>query len=126
VKLDRYELKEDDFKFKFDIVSVGIVDSKIDTKSINIYLDKKIESNDDYFKLENLYQEHRDVVVELYQKLYQEETKEHFEMLKSSLRDLSINDEDIYRYLTCGYQKEKDFHLRPLSKFIKDISEELF
>ena len=121
-----YEIKDDDFKFKFDITSVEIVGSKVDTKSIDIYLDKKIKSNDDYFKLESLYQEHRDVVVELYQKFYQQDTKEYFESLKKSLQGISISDEDIYRYITCAYQQQKDFHLRPLSKFIKDISEELW
>jgi hypothetical protein len=121
-----YEIQNDDFKFKFDIDSVEIINSEIEPKSVSIYLDKKIDSNNNYFQIEILYQEHRDVVVELYQKLYQKETKEHFEALRSSLSGLDVSNEDIYRYLTCGYFDTKDFHKRPLSKFIKDISEELF
>jgi hypothetical protein len=35
------------------------------------------------------------------------------------------NREDLMRLITCGYVNDEDLHKRPLSKLIKDISEEL-
>lgn len=111
-----YEVKEDDFKFKLDITSP----SKFD-----ITLDKKIDSNNDYFKLEEFYKYHDDIAHELYIKFKQENTKEHFNSLKKSLSGIGFDEDEIHRFLTCGYLKDEDLHKRPLSKLIKDISEEL-
>ena len=111
-----YEIKEDDFKFKLDITSP----SKFD-----ITLDKKIDSNNDYFKLEEFYEYHDDIAHELYIKFKQENTKEHFSSLKKSLSGIGFDEDEIHRFLTCGYLKDEDLHKRPLSKLIKDISEEL-
>jgi hypothetical protein len=36
-----------------------------------------------------------------------------------------FTDDEIYRYLFSNYKQDKDLHKRPLSKLIKDISEEL-
>lgn len=111
-----YEIKKDDFKFKLDITSP----SKFD-----ITLDKKIDSNNDYFKLEEFYEYHDDIAHELYIKFKQENTKEHFSSLKKSLSGIGFDEDEIHRFLTCGYLKDEDLHKRPLSKLIKDISEEL-
>ena len=111
-----YEIKKDDFKFKLDITSP----SKFD-----ITLGKKIDSNNDYFKLENFYEYHDDIAHELYIKFKQENTKEHFNSLKKSLSGIGFDEDEIHRFLTCGYLKDEDLHKRPLSKLIKDISEEL-
>ena len=77
--------------------------------------------NIDIFKLDELYKQHKDIVVDLlmkktyYPKSYIEELENNFGFTK----------DDIYRYLLNNYQKEEDLHKRPLSKLIKDISEEL-
>jgi hypothetical protein len=41
------------------------------------------------------------------------------------LKKFGFSEDEVYRYLMCNYKKEKDLHKRPLSKLIKDISEEL-
>jgi len=41
------------------------------------------------------------------------------------LSKFGFGQDEIYRYLLCNYRKEEDLHKRPLSKLIKDISEEL-
>ncbi len=41
------------------------------------------------------------------------------------LKKFKFSEDEIYRYLFCNYKKDEDFHKRPLSKLIKDISEEL-
>lgn len=68
---------------------------------------------------------HKDIINELYIKFYQRDTKEHFDSLRKSLKNLNFNEDEIHRFLTCGYLNDKELHKRPLSKLIKDISEEL-
>jgi hypothetical protein len=50
-----------------------------------------------------------------YPKSYIEELKNNF----------NFTDDEIYRYLFSNYKQDKDLHKRPLSKLIKDISQEL-
>lgn len=76
--------------------------------------------NIEVFKLEELYKQHKDIVLDLLiKKAYYPES--YIEELKT----FGFTDEDVYRYLLNNYKKEEDFHKRPLSKLIKDISEEL-
>jgi hypothetical protein len=56
---------------------------------------------------------------------YKEETKEHFKILKKEFKNLNLSDDEIHRYLTCGYLNKDDFHKRTHSKLIKDIFQEL-
>nr|MDA3909062.1 hypothetical protein [Sulfurimonas sp.] len=86
---------------------------------------KKIDINEKYFKLEDFYKHHGDIVHELYTKIYKEDTKEHFDALGKSLKGIGFDETEIHRFITCGYLDDEDLHKRPLSKLIKDISEEL-
>ena len=111
-----YEIKNDDFEFNYEFIA---------PEKLEIKLDKKLDINDDYFKLEEFYKHHNDIVNELYIKIKKEETKVHYDLLSNSLKDIGFDMDDIYRFITCGYLKEEDFHKRPLSKLIKDTSEKL-
>jgi hypothetical protein len=111
-----YEIKSDDFKFSFDIESLDNFPPKFV---------EKIPINDKYFKLEDFYRHHGDVVHELYTKLYREDTKDHFDALRKSLSGIGFDEAEVHRFITCGYLDDEDHHKRPLSKLIKDISEEL-
>ncbi|WP_320035066.1 hypothetical protein [Halarcobacter sp.] len=111
-----YEMINDNFKFSFDIKSIDNFPPKLVTK---------IDINDKYFKLEDFYKHHGDIVYELYAKLYNESTKEHFNVLRKSLSGIGFDEAEIHRFITCGYLDVEDLHKRPLSKLIKDISEEL-
>ncbi len=77
-------------------------------------------SNIELFKLEELYKQHKDIVLELlikkayYPHSYIEE-----------LSKFGFSQDEIYRYLFCNYMQDEDLHKRPLSKLIKDISQEL-
>jgi len=124
-----YELEMDSFKFSYtlnntDILNIGIQESsKYDYKdSINIIFDKKNETNEKYFELEKLYnQEHRDVVIELLvKKAYYPQS--YIDELSSSF---GFSQDEIYRYLFSNYNQDDDLHKRPLSKLVRDISEEL-
>ena len=71
-------------------------------------------------ELEELYKQHKDIVLEsLIKKAYYPE---------SYIKELSkfgFSKDEIYRYLFLNYNQEDDLHKRPLSKLIKDISQEL-
>ncbi len=111
-----YEISNDDFKFSFDFLTVN---------DLQVRLDTKIPMHNEYFKLEEFYKHHNDVADELYTKLYREDTKEHFDSLRKSLSGIGFDEAEIHRFITCGYLDDEDLHKRPLSKLIKDISEEL-
>ena len=111
-----YEIKNDDFKFNFTLITLT---------NFQVKLDKKIDINDEYFKLEDFYKHHGDIVYELYTKMFREDTKEHFDSLRKSLSGIGFDSDEIHRFITCGYLNDEELHKRPLSKLIKDISEEL-
>ena len=121
--INPYDIKDDDFKFTYkptDISFSQIESKKYDMDSFEIEFKKKNE-NINIFKLDELYKQHKDIVVDLlmkkayYPKSYIEELEKSFGFTK----------DEIYRYLLNNYKKEEDLHKRPLSKLIKDISEEL-
>lgn len=86
---------------------------------------KKAKESKKLFKLDELYNEHKDIVLELIQKteIYNESYLD--ELMQKYEGTLFKNREDLLRLVTCGYVSDEDLHKRPLSKLIKDISEEL-
>ena len=91
-------------------------------------LDKKdiaTQNTIDTFRLETLYQEHKDIVLELIQKreIYPDSYID--DLFQQYEGTLFKNREDVLRHITGGYIEDKDINKRPLSKLIKDISEEL-
>ncbi len=99
---------------------------KSSIKTVNSKIE--IANNDewdyiDYIK--KLYEEHKDIISELLQKrvIYSDDYID--ELLKKYKGRLFKNKEDLLRLITCGYIEDKDIIKRPLSKLIKDISEQL-
>lgn len=87
--------------------------------------DKTTQNTIDTFRLETLYQEHKDIVLELIQKreIYPDSYID--DLFHQYEGTLFKNREDVLRHITGGYIEDKDINKRPLSKLIKDISEEL-
>ncbi|MGJ0322740.1 HNH endonuclease [Aliarcobacter cryaerophilus] len=121
--INPYDIKQDDFKFTYkpnDISFSEVESKKYNMDSFEIEF-KNQNENIDIFKLDELYKQHKDIVVDLlmkkvyYPKSYIEELENNFGFTK----------DEIYRYLLSNYKKDEDLHKRPLSKLIKDISEEL-
>ncbi|MFW3425931.1 hypothetical protein ACN9KI_03530 [Aliarcobacter butzleri] len=117
-----YEIKFDDFKFSItpkNIHFFAVEKEKYNFDNFEIELFGN-KANLELFRLEELYKQHKDIVLELlikrayYPKSYIEE-----------LKDFGFSEDEIYRYLLSNYKKEEDLHKRPLSKLIKDISKEL-
>lgn len=119
-----YEISSNDFKFTYKPSDINFLQArrnKYNSRKIRVKLRNKIEVNDEYFKLEKFYKMHNDIVLELiikklhYPSSYVEELEKEY----------GLNKDEIYRYLMCSFKKENEFNKRPLSKLIKDISEEL-
>ena len=87
--------------------------------------DKVTQNTIDAFRLETLYQEHKDIVLELIEKreIYPDSYID--DLFHQYEGTLFKNREDVLRHITGGYIEDKDINKRPLSKLIKDISEEL-
>jgi len=117
-----YDIKNEDFKFTYIPTSVdfsNIENKKYDLDDFDIELDGN-QANIEVFKLEELYKQHKDIVLELLiKKAYY--PKSYIEELKS----FDFSEDEIYRYLLGNYKKDEDLHKRPLSKLTRDISEEL-
>ncbi|WP_324171419.1 hypothetical protein [Sulfurimonas sp.] len=117
-----YELKEDDFKFSISPESIeffNVKNKKYDFGSFEIEVYGN-NANLEVFKLEELYKQHKDIVLELLiKKAYYPDS------YVQELKGFDFSEDEIYRYLFSNYKEEKDLHKRPLSKLIKDISQEL-
>jgi hypothetical protein len=126
--INPYNVEDKDFKFSYTLNDLKIMEifNKKDItfeyeSSINITLETKYEKNDEYFQLKEIYQNHKDIVIELILK--------EINYPQSYIKELINNDfgtkEEIYRFLFSNYLKLNDLHKRPLSKLTKDIVEEL-
>ncbi len=107
-----------------------ILDSKFfyDKKGFDLKLETtnpKAEKIKEDFALETLYYEHKDIVLELIQKAQVYNESYIDELYQKYEGTLFKNREDVLRHITSGYVEDKDINKRPLSKLIKDISEEL-
>lgn len=87
--------------------------------------DEKVKKHIEVFNLQNLYNEHKDIVLELIQKsvMYNESYIE--ELMKNYEGTLFKNEEDLLRLIFGGYIADEDLGKRPLSKLTKDILEQL-
>ncbi len=92
----------------------------------------KLKSNNDKarnnikdFELELRYEKHKDIILELIQKeaMYNESYLD--ELLTQYEGTLFKNREDLQRLISGGYVNDDEINKRPLSKLIKDISQEL-
>ena len=118
-----YTIKPIDFQFSIIPHKVDFIDDvkkeqyNFANFEIDIYGNK---ANLEVFHLEELYKQHKDIVLELLIK------KAYYP--QSYIKELSnfgFSQDEIYRYLFSNYNKDEDLHKRPLSKLVRDISEEL-
>ena len=119
-----YTIKPIDFRFSIKLLKIDFIDNDVKNKQYN-FDDFEIEvygnkANLDIFHLEELYKQHKDIVLELLiKKAYYPQS------YIDELSSFGFNQDEIYRYLLCNYVQDEDLHKRPLSKLIKDISQEL-
>jgi len=119
----RQELKKEKRKENIDFFSPERVNFSIEPTNNDIR--HKVENHKNLFNLQKLYEEHKDIIAELLQKrvIYSDA---YIDSLMSQYEEkLFKNREDLLRLVTGGYISDDDINKRPLSKLIKDISEEL-
>lgn len=129
--LDIYPYKEsfhDYAKFSCNLIKLPFEEKNINLKIIpkdnsEKILDK-IEDYTEVLNISTLYDNHKDIVLELMQKsiIYNDS---YIDELAHNYSGLFKNREDLLRLITGGYVNDDDINKRPLSKLIKDISEEL-
>lgn len=86
--------------------------------------DSKIKNSVQDFRLKKLYELHSDLAEEIFEKAL-EENDDHFNSLMSVMKDINPNREDFYKFYFGNYAEEKDFEKRPLSKFTRDLVDDL-
>ncbi|MEA3370182.1 MAG: hypothetical protein U9Q40_02455 [Campylobacterota bacterium] len=116
-------------KFSFGINKLPFL-----ANNINLFFTQKKNSEEANQKIYNymqvlniptLYENHKDIVSELLEKreIYADSYID--DLMRQYEGTLFKNREDLLRLITCGYVSDEDINKRPLSKLIKDISEEL-
>lgn len=97
----------------------------LELKPISEDVDVKVKKHIEVFNLQNLYNEHKDIVSEILIKseMYNESYIE--ELMKNYEGTLFKNEEDLLRLIFGGYISDEDLGKRPLSKLTKDILEQL-
>lgn len=129
----------DDAKFSFEFTEVQSQKSHPDNYNITLGSNKEKEvskekqrqifgnnseeGNVNLFKLEEIYQVHRDLVGELVVKA--DEFKAKRENIKEFYSSLATNDSQLYQFHFGNYLDEKDHNKRPLAKLTKDIVTEI-
>ncbi|PHS36216.1 MAG: hypothetical protein COB07_12520 [Sulfurovum sp.] len=115
-KLSKFHLQIEDSTFYH---SINGFELKLESK------DNRAHNNIKSFELDTLYQNHKDIVLELIQKqaIYNESYLD--ELITQYEGTLFKNKEDLQRLISGGYISDDEIGKRPLSKLIKDISTEL-
>jgi len=115
-KKARFKLNIKDSRFYY---SKDSVDLEFETN------DEKAKNSIEVFNLNNLYKNHKDIVLELIQKQAMYNDSYIDELLKEYEGTLFKNKEDLQRLISGGYISDDEIGKRPLSKLIKDIANEL-
>ena len=85
----------------------------------------KAQKNIDDFALQEIYKNHKDIVLELIQKSVMYNESYIDELMKNYEGTLFKNEEDLLRLIFGGYIADEDLGKKPLSKLTKDILEQL-
>ena len=116
---------EEGFVFSFEINNnlkiVGNSLKTIEEGIERICFKKQVTANNQIFRLEDIYQYHKDVVAEIIAKKRFEVDKK----LEWLANIFDFDQRDLYRIVWCNYGDVKDFSKRPLAKLIYDILKEL-
>ncbi len=85
----------------------------------------KTNEHIDTFNIKPLYESHKDIIAELHQKriIYSDEYLD--DLFEQFGQKVFESREELLRLVTCGYIEDDKLNQRPLSKLIKDISQEL-
>jgi hypothetical protein len=112
-------------KFKLELLNGDFLHNENGFKLKLETTDERAEKIKNAFALDTLYQKHKDIVLELIQKAQIYNDSYIDELMNNYEGTIFKNKEDLMRLITCGYVNDEDINKRPLSKLMKDVSEEL-
>ncbi|AEW01133.1 hypothetical protein A4D02_14320 [Niastella koreensis] len=112
------------FMFSYDAANVSILSPLTNKFGVKVFFKSMLHDHNRVFKLEKLYQQHGDHVLELIIKSKGRYTKAYRKYLKS-YSGLKIDDFEIDRLILGNYSRADDVHKRPLAKLYQDIGREL-
>lgn len=118
-----YSFNKGKFKAKsYSIYSTKRISLKLNANNLS---DVKTLNTIKTFRLNDIYREHKDIVLELIQKaeIYNESYTN--ELLEKYEGKLFKNKEDLLKLISCSYTKSEDIHKRPFAKLVKDINDQL-
>lgn len=120
---DKFEVKTDKLSI-IDMILKG--NKKLDNLSIILNPKKGYEDliarHDNAFNLSEIYNEHKDIVFEIYSKQYIY-TDSFIKSLKSSFSG-AFSESEIERFILGNYTLEEEINNRPLAKLMQDIHKE--
>jgi hypothetical protein len=121
-----YLINPDDFEFTYEPVSGHILSTVLDKKSIKVIIRKKLPGHLDVFRLDDLYAQHADHILELIIKSQVKYSDSYRKYLKRYAdKGLTLSDHEIDRMILGNYAKTTEIHLRPLAKMYQDIGKQL-
>jgi 5-methylcytosine-specific restriction endonuclease McrA len=121
-----YLLNGTEFVFSYDIKKASIVHSTLDKDSIEFVFTKKLDGHLEVFKLQELYDRHRDHIVELILKTNLKYPASYRKQLEHyTTKGLNLTPGEIDRMILGNYADINDLHKRPLAKLYYDIGKEL-
>jgi len=120
-----YEIEQDDtFTFTYKADDVAILSPIVRKYAVTVKFKTKIDANNEVLKLEKLYQQHSDHVLELIIK-----SKGHYAQAYrrylASYKEFRFDDLEIDRMILGNYAGKEEMHKRPLAKLYQDIGREL-
>ncbi|HVW99531.1 MAG TPA: hypothetical protein VHA52_03690, partial [Candidatus Babeliaceae bacterium] len=120
-----YEIADtDDFVFSYKADDIAILSPVARKYAVTVQFKKKIDENTTVLKLEPLYQQHSDHVLELIIKSkgrYAQAYRKYLESYKA----FRFDDLEIDRMILGNYAGKEELHKRPLAKLYQDIGREL-
>jgi hypothetical protein len=119
-----YLIENHHFKFTYKINHINFLNPLFDKNSLEVKLRHQLIGHTSVFKLDKLYQQHSDHVLELIVKSKVAYSSKYRNYLHS-FKGLKFNDIEIDRMILGNYTKEEEIHKRPLAKMYQDIGIEL-
>jgi hypothetical protein len=122
--INPYLIEHKDFKFKHKLNKLSKNNPISGNLDIEISFENPMHPNIGLFKLNDLYQIHKDHVAELIMKAKFKYNDKYRAYLRS-YNYLRLSEAEIDRLIVGNYTKEEEFHKRPLAKLYTDVSRQL-
>lgn len=122
--INPYLIENHNFKFTYKINHINFLNPLLDKNSVEVKFRHHLTGHLNVFKLDKLYQQHSDHVLELIVKSKVAYSDKYRTYLRS-YKGLKFNDAEIDRMILGNYSKEDEIHKRPLTKMFQDIGIEL-